>query len=254
VDVVVVDDGSSDGTAAQAEAAGARVLRLDANGGYGNALKAGIADTTSEHVVIIDADGTYPEEAILWLLARAGEADMVVGARAPNDVNIPLTRRWAKRFLTWLASYLAGRQIPDLNSGLRLLRRPVLERFLPLLPAGFSFTTTITLALLCTNHRVVYEPICYRPRIGPSKVRAFHFAAFLLLVVRTVLLFNPLKVFWPLGALLFAGGLGLLACDVWSRHLSGSAVLSLVAAVLVWSLGFFADMISRLLLHLYRPQ
>ena len=151
-----------------------------------------------------------------------------------------------------VASYLAGKTIPDLNSGLRVLRRSVLQRFLPLLPAGFSFTATITLSLLCTNHRVVYEPIGYRARIGTSKVQAFHFASFVLLVLRTVVLFNPLRVFLPLALLLFMGGMAWLVADVIAWTMPIMPVLWLLGALLVSSVGLLADMVGRLLLHWQR--
>jgi hypothetical protein len=129
--------------------------------------------------------------------------------------------------------------------------RSVVEKFIHLLPDGFSFTTTITLALLCTSHSVVFEPIECRRRIGTSKMRAIDFSNFVMLVLRTVVLFNPLKVFLPLGALLFVAGLLKLAYDVVMWNLSESAVMAFLAAITVWSVGLLADMISRL--HLRPP-
>lgn len=246
VEIVVVDDGSADGTAEEAAAAGARVVRHPANRGYGAALKTGIAATDSEFVVIIDADGTYPAEVVPDLMARAAEVDMVVGARAATNANIPLVRKPAKWFLNRLASYLVGEKIPDLNSGLRVMRRSVLKRFLPILPMGFSFTTTITLSMLSTGHRVVYRPIEYHARVGDSKIRPRHFIDFLILVLRTVVLFNPLKVFLPLGSALFLIGFTKLVQDVILWNLSETAVMAFLAAIIVWSVGLLADMVSRL--------
>ena len=248
-DIVVVDDGSTDTTALEAEVHGARVIRQAENGGYGTALKRGINATRSEYVVITDADGTYPPEQIPSLLGRAETEDMVVGSRAMTDVSIPVIRRPAKMFLGALASYLSGRHIPDLNSGLRVMRRSSLMRFIHLLPSGFSFTSTITLAMLCTQHRVRYMPVTCAPRVGSSKIRASDFTAFLILVLRTVVLFNPLKVFLPLGTFLFAIGLLKLAYDVFLWNLSETAVMAFLAAVIVWSVGLLADMIARLQLN-----
>lgn len=245
--IVVVDDGSTDGTADAAEAAGVRVLRLGHNGGYGAALKAGIKATRSTFVAITDADGTYPGERIPDLYREALDVDMVVGARSPAAAGMQAVRRPAKRFLTWLASYLAGTKIPDLNSGLRVVRRSALMRFLPILPSGFSFTTTITLSLLCTEHRVSYVPIKYGKRIGQSKIRAFDFFSFVILVLRAILLFNPLKVFLPAGAIVFLFGLGKLCYDIFANwNLSESAVMAILAAVILWTVGSLADMIARL--------
>lgn len=248
-DVVVVDDGSTDNTALEAELHGARVIRQEENGGYGAALKRGINATRSEFVVITDADGTYPPEQISALLSHAERQDMVVGARARTDVSIPVIRRPAKRFLGWLASYLSGHHIPDLNSGLRVMRRSVLMQFLHLLPSGFSFTSTITLSMLCTDHKVKYVPVTCAPRVGSSKIRARDFQAFLMLVLRTIVLFNPLKIFLPLGTFLFAIGAAKLIYDVVLWNLSETAVMAFLSAVIVWSVGLLADMISRLQLN-----
>lgn len=245
-EIVVVDDGSTDDTGRAAEEAGARVVRQGTNTGYGAALKAGIAATSAERVVIIDADGTYPPERVPELVERAAEADMVVGARPPDFGNVPLIRRPGKRFLTWLAAYLAGADIPDLNSGLRVLHRSVVERFFPILPDGFSFTMTVTLSMLCTGHRVAYVPVEYRPRIGESKLRAVDFMKFLILVLRTILLFNPLKVFLPVGGAIFLVGLAKFIYDLFLWNLSESAVMALLAAVILWAVGLLADMIARL--------
>jgi glycosyltransferase involved in cell wall biosynthesis len=245
-DIIVVDDGSTDTTAERAAAHGARVIRLSDNRGYGAALKAGIEQSRSEYVMITDADGTYPPDAMPALLSRLGDADMAVGARTLRDRSIPQARRPAKLFLGLLASYLAGRRIPDLNSGLRVIRRSALLQFLHILPSGFSFTTTITLALLCTQRRVVYVPIACAPRVGASKLRAKEFSAFIMLVLRTVVLFNPLRVFLPLGASLFLIGLAKFAYDVFLWNLSESAVMAFLAAIIIWSVGLLADMISRI--------
>lgn len=249
-DLIVVDDGSTDRTAEQAGRHDVRLIRLPENRGYGAALKAGISAARSEYVVIIDADGTYPCDAIPALLACAGQYDMVVGARTGPKVEIPLLRRPAKWLLSKLASYLAERPIPDLNSGLRVLRKSLVERFSHILPSGFSFTTTITLALLCNGYLVCYHPIEYYSRIGKSKIRPRHAYEFLLLILRTVVYFNPLRVFLPLGAMLFIAGLGKFIYDIFLWNLSESAVMGFLAAIIVWALGLLADQISRVSLNL----
>jgi hypothetical protein len=171
---------------------------------------------------------------------------MVVGARAFLDRSVPHKRRLAKWFLGRLASHLAARHIPDLNSGLRVMRRSVLLQYLHILPSGFSFTTTITLAMLCNNYRVKYLPIECAPRVGKSKLRPKEFTAFIMLVLRTVVLFNPLRIFLPIGAFLFIVGLAKFIYDVFLWNLSETAVMAFLAAIIIWSVGLLADMIARL--------
>ncbi len=245
-EIIVVDDGSTDGTSAAAESAGARVIVSPVNRGYGWALKRGIAAGNSHYVAILDADGTYPPDALPQLLELARSAEMVVGDRSAAMNNVPWIRRPAKWVLSKLANFLARQRIPDLNSGLRVFDRPSLERFIALLPDGFSFTSTITLCMICSYMRVVYVPIAYGKRIGHSKMRAVDFFNFVLLVLRIVMLFQPLRIFMPLGAVLFIIGAAKTAYDVTLMNLSESAVFCLLAALIVWSLGLIADMISRL--------
>ncbi|MEZ5294116.1 MAG: glycosyltransferase family 2 protein [Vicinamibacterales bacterium] len=245
-ELVVVDDGSADRTAAEARAAGARVVAHPVNKGYGAALKTGILGTKADCVLIIDADCTYPPEAIPRLFAHMATADMVVGSRPLSSAGVSWVRRPPKWFLNRLASYLVGRRIPDLNSGQRIMRRSVLLHFLPLLPMGFSFTSTITMAMLANGYEVIYEPIDYAVRTGRSKIRPSDFGNFILLVVRAIVLFNPLKVFLPVGAVLFAIGIAKLAQDIYLMNLSETAVMAFLSAIVVWSVGLLADMIARL--------
>lgn len=250
-EIVVVDDGSKDGTGDAAEAAGVRVIRQEENSGYGYALKTGIAATQSKFVAIIDADGTYPVDKIPEMLDLCRNADMVVGDRGADMKNVPLIRRPPKWVLNTLANVLARRKIPDLNSGLRVFKRDSLERFVQLLPDGFSFTTTITLSMICSNLRIVYTPIAYSKRVGQSSMKPTAFFTFILLVLRIIVFFQPLRVFMPLGGVLFLLGMAKVVYDFTKMNLSESAIFALLAALVVWSLGLIADMISRL--HL-RPR
>jgi glycosyltransferase involved in cell wall biosynthesis len=244
-EVIVVDDGSEDDTADRAADAGARVLRHPRNMGYGAALKRGIRTANHDWILITDADGTYPVESIPDLLAKASESDMVVGARTGEAVRVPLVRKPAKWFLRVLASYLAGEKLPDLNSGLRLMRKSLIERYEHLLPSGFSFTTTITLAATCNQHFVSYVPINYRKRLGDSKIRPRHAFDFTLLILRTIVFFNPLKVFIPLGSLLALGGVAKFVYDITRNNLSESAVLAFLGALIIWTVGLLADQSAR---------
>lgn len=192
-EVIVVDDGSSDGTARLAEECGANVVRLGTNHGYGAALKSGIARAKFEWVAIIDADGTYPACELPRMLERVPLNDMVVGARTGPEVRDPLTRRPAKWALRKLAGTLSGCEIPDLNSGMRVIRKSRVDEFAHLLPPGFSFTTTITLAMLSRGYPVEYVPINYYKRVGRSKIKPSHAFRFAFLIVRTSLRLRQTK-------------------------------------------------------------
>lgn len=244
-ELLIVDDGSKDRTAEFARAEQATVIQQPENMGYGASLKAGIRRSQYNVIVITDADATYPSERIPDLLDELGPYDMVVGARVGENVNIPLVRKPAKWVLGKLASYLAGRKIPDLNSGLRVMRKPLVRRFAHLLPPGFSFTTTITLASLCSNSLVKYIPIDYHARVGQSKIRPGHAFDFLLLIIRTIVYFNPLKIFLPAGAVLFLAGVAKLAYDVALNNLSESALLGIMGAAGLWAVGLLSDQISK---------
>jgi glycosyltransferase involved in cell wall biosynthesis len=244
--IVVVNDGSSDRTAEKAAEVGANIINQRRNRGYGASLKKGIAATNSTYVVITDADGTYPASAIPAMLELMSGADMVVGDRGLSKKNIPLIRRPAKWVLNQLANYLAQTKINDLNSGLRIFKRTTLEKFVPLLPDGFSFTTTITLCMACSGMDIIYTPVAYAKRIGQSKIRWAHFFAFILLVFRVVTLFNPLRVFLPMGALLITLGFTKFVYDIVKWNLSESAVLAIIGGLGAWGLGLLADMISRI--------
>jgi glycosyltransferase involved in cell wall biosynthesis len=255
-ELVVVDDGSRDGTAKTLDALAAqepriRVVRHPRNMGYGAALKTGIARARHDVVVITDADGTYPEDRIVDLLAAVDDgADMAVGARTGADVNIPLVRRPAKAVLRWIAAYLASTPIPDLNSGMRAMRKDLVLRYKSVLPQGFSFTTTITLASLTNSHRVDYVPIDYAAREGRSKIKPIRDTlGFLGLILRTVLYFNPLRIFYPVALAVGFLFMVSLVYDLFivqpGPDLGDKTVLLFVAFVQVLSLGLVADLIDK---------
>jgi glycosyltransferase involved in cell wall biosynthesis len=248
-EILVVDDGSKDRTAERALADGAKVISLPENRGYGSALKAGFRAASYDVVVIIDADGTYPPESIPSLLEYADRYEMVIGARIGQRVKIPLVRRPAKAFLAWLAAFLVGRPIPDLNSGLRAIRRDLVRRFEHILPQGFSFTTTITMASLSTDVLVKYVPINYEARKGESKIRPRHAFDFALLIIRTIVYFNPLKVFLPAGAVFFVGGFSKFIYDIFKDNLSETTVTGFLGAAILWAVGLLSDQIARVSLR-----
>ncbi len=253
--VLVVNDGSTDGTSAKLDELTTRYSKLSVikhprNRGYGAALKTGFARAQTAVVVITDADGTYPEDRIVDLLECIDKgADMAIGARIGADVHIPLIRRPAKAALRHLASFLAGSTIPDLNSGLRAFRREFVMEYKPILPDGFSFTTTITLAAMTNGHPVDYLKINYAHRSGSSKIKPIRDTLnFIALIIRTVLYFNPLKVFYPLALLLLTLLLAFLAYDLFwleEPNLGDKTVLMFVAFMQVLSVGLLADLIEK---------
>ena len=244
-EVIVVDDGSADGTGEAAYSAGARVLRNRSNRGYGAALKTGIMAASNNIILITDADGTYPVKYIPEILAGLDTTDMVVGARLGKNVAIPLIRRPAKWVLNKLANYVAGYRIPDLNSGMRAFRKNIARQYFAILPDQFSFTTTITLAMHCDNYAVRYLPVDYLPRKGKSKIVPWDAASFAVLILRTATMFRPLRVFLPVVGLCLAYGLVKMSVDM-SRdpNISASALGAFISALLVLLIGLLADGIA----------
>jgi len=244
-EVIVVDDGSADGTGEAAYSAGARVLRNRSNRGYGAALKTGIMAASNNIILITDADGTYPVMYIPEILSRLETADMVVGARLGKNVAIPLIRRPAKWVLNRLANYVAGHRIPDLNSGMRAFRKNIARQYFAILPDQFSFTTTITLAMHCDNYAVRYLPVDYLPRKGKSKIVPWDAASFAVLILRTATMFRPLRVFLPVVGLCLTYGLVKMSIDM-SRdpNISASALGAFISALLVLLIGLLADGIA----------
>ena len=247
-EIIVVDDGSSDGTGDLAQQAGARVHRHPVNRGYGAAVKTGVRLATNEWILLMDADGSYPAEAVPDLVSHLEVADMVVGARTKPGAKIPRFRQPMKWLLGKVANYLAGRKIPDLNSGMRLVRRDLFEDARGLLPDGFSLTTTLTLLFFSESRYVEYVPIEYHERAGSSKFRPVRDTWNLtLLLIRTVLLFNPLKIFLPLSALLLlaAALVAILSYTILERFLDTTFVVLLLSSMQFLALGFLADLINR---------
>ncbi|NTU47898.1 MAG: glycosyltransferase family 2 protein [Syntrophobacteraceae bacterium] len=249
-EIIVVDDGSTDSTGTiVSRREGIRLIRLDENKGYGASLKAGIRMATGDIIVITDADGSYPNGEIPRLIKALDDCDMVVGSRNGESVRIPLVRRLPKWVLGKLANILCGRRIPDLNSGLRAFRKQAYLPFTGMISDGFSFTTTLTLALMCNDFTVKFLPVNYYKRKGKSKIRPFHDTLnFLILIVRLATYFNPLKVFVPPAMLILAAGILHGLYQLISSRLAGIGevpVLLILAGIQILFLGLLADLISR---------
>jgi len=249
IEIIVVDDGSNDGTYELAKQTGVKILRHPLNKGYGASLKTGIRNAKYNTIVITDADETYPNEKIpeLVKIFVNEDIDMVVGARTKKNVKIPLIRKPAKWFITKLASFLAGTKIPDLNSGLRVMKKSVVERYIPMLPDGFSFTSTITLAMLTNDYSVKYEPIDYFERSGKSKIRPMHDTLnFIQLIIRMVLYFDPLRVFLPLSLpLIIIGFFLILFQAIYYQNIGTISVIISLAGIQLLAIGMLADLIDK---------
>jgi len=246
-EIIVVDDGSRDATGATATAAGAVVVRHPYNKGNGAAVKTGIRTATGEFVLIIDGDGQHPPEDACRLISRLGEYDLVIGARS-TSTQATQTRRFGNGALNQLASYLTGRSIPDLTSGFRGARRDCLREFLHLLPNGFSTPTTTTLAFLKAGYNVTFEPVEARARVGHSKIRlASDGAKFLIIILKIITLFSPLRIFLPLSLASFALGAGYAVWTIATQsHVTNSSVLLIMLAVIVFLVGLVSEQISAL--------
>jgi len=254
-EIIVVDDASTDHTAEIAARAGVRVIRHRHNKGQGAALKTGIRAAAGDIVVMMDADSDHNAAQISNLLDNLGDNDMVVGARGKGS-HAPLMRRILKWPLYQVANYLAETKIPDLNSGFRAIRRPVALRFLHILPNGFSFSTTLTLALFKEGYNITHVPITTAPRVGTSTVNPIRDGvnAFML-IVRIIALFDPLKVFLPTSIVLFLIGLVYWIGSGIFRfvqhvepafHIPTGAMIMLVSSVVVFMFGILADQISAI--------
>jgi glycosyltransferase involved in cell wall biosynthesis len=243
-EVLVVDDGSTDQTAVRAEAAGARVIRHPYNKGNGAAVKTGIREARGEVVLLMDADGQHDPEDADRLVERVGVYDLVIGARAAKDQT--RVRALGNAVFRALASWLTGRDIPDLTSGFRAARRERLLEILHLLPNGFSYPTTSCLALLKAGYNVAFEPIRARPRVGRSKIRALRDGTkFLLIILKIVTLYSPLKVFFPVSLASLLVGLGYGAWNV-ARYgkIPMGAALAVQLAVVVFLFGLISEQIA----------
>jgi glycosyltransferase involved in cell wall biosynthesis len=246
-EIIVVDDGSTDGTGDHAQAAGARVVRHPYNKGNGASVKTGIRAATGEFVLILDGDGQHKPEDACRLVSQLGEYDLVVGARAP-ETQASGARRLGNGLLNRLASHLAGRPIPDLTSGFRTARREYLREFLYLLPNGFSSPTTITLSFIRAGYNVRFEPVEARQRSGASKIRlARDGVKFFLILLRVITIFSPLRIFLPVSGASFLVGVGYAAWNLAADHrIPNGAVLLLMFSVIVFLVGLVSEQISAL--------
>jgi len=247
-ELIVVDDGSSDDTATMAEQAGAKVVRHPESLGNGAAVKAGARAANGDIIAFMDGDGQHDASEFGALLKKLDQGyDMVIGARnADSHANVG--RLYANGIYNVIASWLTGRRIPDLTSGFRVARANLFKKFLYLLPNGFSYPTTITMAFLRSGHPISFEPIPVAKRIGKSHIRPIRDGVrFMVIIFKIATLYSPLKIFLPISALFFASGLG------WYVHtfaqmgrFTNMSMLLFSASVIVFLIGLISEQITAL--------
>jgi len=252
--VILVDDGSTDGTGKIAAEHGAKVLTHDQNRGYGASLSTALTKTDADIVVFMDADGQQNPGDITRLLEHTDQHDMVVGART-KDSHVDAYRLFGKRVLIWFANYLAKEKIPDINSGFRAFRRDVLLRYLHLMPPGFSFSATSTFAMLKGGHQIKWVPIKTTKRIGTSTVKQLrHGPETMMLMLRLTVLFDPLRVFLPTSGMLMLLAIIATAANIIQDFLNGiyrlavpaTALFLAISAVIIFMLGLVTDQVSAI--------
>lgn len=248
-EIIVVNDASTDNTENEISKCNEiSIITNPTNLGYGASIKRGINIAKYDLICITDADGTYPVKEIPNLLSWANDADMVIGARTGKISKIPLLRRPVKWFLNRFASYISGSDIQDLNSGLRIFKKELINKYLYLLPDGFSLTSTITIAAVINGYKVRYEPIDYLKRTGKSSIHPIKDSLrFLNLIVSLAVLFKPLNIFTPLSVIIFLVGFT-KACFTFitQNRIGVGESMIIIMSIMLFLIGHVANMIVLL--------
>lgn len=247
-EIIVVDDGSADATARIAEEAGAMVIRHPESLGNGAAVKSGARAARGEILALMDGDGQHDPREIGRLLAKLDQGyDMAVGARDSGS-HASIGRLFGNKLYNVLASRLSGREITDLTSGFRLVRAELFKRFLYLLPNGFSYPTTITMAFLRSGYPVCFEPITAAERSGKSHIRPIRDGVrFFAIIFKIATLYAPLKIFLPISGMFFATGLGYYAYTYFTfGRFTNMSLLVFSASVIIFLIGLISEQITML--------
>ncbi|WP_206613599.1 glycosyltransferase family 2 protein [Parahaliea mediterranea] len=250
-EVIVVDDGSTDGTCGVCEAAGVRVLSQPYSKGNGAAIKAGARAASGDVIVFMDGDGQHDPMDIARLLYRMDEGyDMVVGARGGLSDQASIARWGANSFYNRLASWMVNKDIPDLTSGFRAVRRKKFLSFLYLLPNGFSYPTTSTMAFFRAGYSVGFVPISVSQRVGKSHINVLRDGVrFLLIIFKIGTLYSPLKVYFP--ASVAVAGIGFLNYLLaWaasgSLRFTNMSTLLVLAGMIIFLMGLLSEQLTNL--------
>ncbi len=247
-EIIVVDDGSSDGTGSVPKQTSLRVISNPYNIGNGAAIKTGIRAAKGEILVFMDADGQHDPADIPQLLAHMEAYDMVVGARSEGQ-HASLARRWMNAAYNRLASFVTGFPIKDLTSGFRAVRSELARDMLPLLPNGYSWPTTMTLVLLRSGFSVKYVPINVRPRQhGRSRIRPVRDGIrFFMIILKICTLYSPLRIFLPVSGGIFLMGLINYAYTYLMAHrFTNMSALLFSTSVIIFMMGLISEQISQI--------
>ena len=252
-EIIVIDNASTDKTVDIVKKhSDVRLIQHESDKGYGGSIKEGVRVANSDNIITIDGDGTYPAEDIPRLVSFIGQYELVSGARVGKDVSISLIRRFGKFWHHTLINFLAGERIPDMNSGLRVFKKDVFMRYYHLYPSTFSISTTFLLACLHNDHPVKFMDINYFQRKGSSKIKIFRDGLnFILLILRSVTYFNPLKIFIPVSFLFFMSALLTFIIGLYLGEVPDITVLLLgVTSVLIGLFGLIADAMSKIMMNI----
>jgi len=250
-EIIVVNDGSIDQTEnILKQIDNIKIINHSKNRGYGAALKSGIKKAQGKYIIIIDGDGTYPVNDINKLLKYANDYDMVSGIRQGKnfDARWLYSQRLAKFILKKIAGYVTKTKIPDINCGLRIFKKEVIEKYWDLYPQGFSFTTTSLVAFLANDYQVKFVSIDYYERKGKSTLKPFKsFIGFINLILKISLFFKPIKVFLPLSVFIFITAIGITVYGfVWKNIFYDTSVILLSATALQT---FFFGLLAEIIVH-----
>ncbi len=249
--IIVVDDGSDDDTAARAAGAGVQVITHPYNKGNGAAVKTGLRAATGDVVCLMDADGQHDPAQIAGLLEALDTYDLVIGARQDGGGTGGFFRRLGNAFYNQLATYLSNQKVLDLTSGFRAAWRDKMMEFLPLFPNGFSYPTTSTLAFIKAGYNVGYVPISTSKRVGKSKIRLLPDGAkFVVIALRMIVLFSPMRIFLPASLLMFSAGASYGAYTIYqATDITDATVLLITMSVVTFLVGLVSEQIALMRLE-----
>lgn len=248
-EIIVIDDGSIDNTADIAQKRDVSLIQHSFNMGYGASLKTGILAAKTDYVITVDSDGQHRSKDVQVISDHAQQYDMVVGVRDKSSYQVPM-RKPGKILFHWFVNYISKRKIPDINSGLRSFKVEVIKKYLHLMPEGFSFSATSTVALIRMNHNIHYTSIHVLPRQqAKSSLRFFEdgLRAFMLVLNLTVL-FSPYRIFLPISALFFLAGVITFIVDFSyaSFNVTDSMVMFFLTSCIIFSMGIICEQVSAM--------